>query len=244
MSIETTLLLVESFLLLTTVILLLYSLKEGRQRSKLIVEVGKATRTLTRMEYFLAVHDAMTDAKKEVIGCITGRRPGGDDAKRVMDIVATIKKMTAAGVRVKYLLPKFQDRLYIGHLYASAGAEVRYAACSMVHNLRYIVVDGRMVVIGIPESVGEREATKKGFRIPSEALAAIMESHFCGCWQEDVTFEGYLREALGQTGVSAEQLARELNLDARELEKILSKPLAEGRPQKRAACDIEPKGQD
>ena len=30
----------------------------------------------------------------------------------------------------------------------------------MVHNLRYIVVDERMIVLGIPDSVGEKRRQK------------------------------------------------------------------------------------
>ncbi len=222
MTLEVALILIESVLLLVTISLLVYSLREGRLRNKLIIEIGKATRTLTRMEYFLAVHDSMMDAKKEVFGCITGRTPGPGDEKRVQDIVATIKKLTKAGVKVKYLMPKLQDRLYIGHIYSSAGAEVRYSACSMLNNLRYIVVDSRMVVIGVPENVGEQAVTKRGHRIPSSALASIMENHFYDCWSKDITFEYYFREVLEQTGISLKQLAYELRLNAKELEKILA----------------------
>jgi hypothetical protein len=222
LSLEAALILIESVLLLATIALLIYSIREGRLRNKLIIEVGKATRTLTRMEYFLAVHDSMMDAKKEVFGCITGRPPEPEDEKRVEDIVSTIKKLVRAGVKVKYLMPKIQDRLYIGHIYSSAGAEIRYSACSMLHNLRYIVVDNHMVVIGVPENIGEQAATNKGHRIPSSALATIVEKHFCDCWGQDITLKHYFQEVLEQTGMSLKQLARELHLNARELEKILA----------------------
>jgi len=225
MTVEIVLLSIESVLLAVTIALLLYSLREGRQRSKLIIEVGKATKMLTRLEYFLTVTDSMTEAKEEVLGCVTGRRPIGDDEKRLRDILKTIEKLTRDGVRVRYLLPKFHDRLYTGYLYTGAGAEVKYAACSMIHSMRYIIVDGRLVVIGVPESVGEREATKKGYRIPSEALASILKSHFYDCWQKNVTFEEYVGEVLKQTGLSVKQLALELNIEANELERLLTRPL-------------------
>jgi hypothetical protein len=170
------------------------------------------------MEYFLAVHDSMVDGKKEVFGCITGRR--------VKDIVATIKKLTNAGVEVKYLMPKFQDRLYIGHLYSSAGAEVRYSGC-MSYSLRYIVVDSQMVVIGVPEKVGESAATSRGHRISSDELASVLKRHFYDCWDKDTTFENYLQEVLTQTGTSIKQLAHELHLNEKMLEKILASATSE-----------------
>lgn len=40
------------------------------------------------------------DARHEVIGCITGRIPRGDDRKRTRDIIDTIEKVTRKGVHV------------------------------------------------------------------------------------------------------------------------------------------------
>ena len=87
MTVETILLILESVLLLATIILLLFSLREGRGRRNLLLEVGKATKILTRQEYFLSVTDSMMDAKNEVVGVITGRLPAADDKKRVNEIV-------------------------------------------------------------------------------------------------------------------------------------------------------------
>ncbi len=63
MTLEMVLLILESVLLVVTIILLLFSLKEGRGRRSLLLEVGKATKILTRQEYFLSVTDSMMDAK-------------------------------------------------------------------------------------------------------------------------------------------------------------------------------------
>jgi hypothetical protein len=46
MTIEPLLLILESVLLLATIILLLYSIREGRGRKNLLLEVGKATKIL------------------------------------------------------------------------------------------------------------------------------------------------------------------------------------------------------
>jgi hypothetical protein len=52
MTVELGLLLLESILLVATVILLIYNIHEGKQRDNLLKEVGRATRVLTRQEYF------------------------------------------------------------------------------------------------------------------------------------------------------------------------------------------------
>lgn len=219
MTLELGLLVLETILLIATIILLVYSIREGRQRDKLILEIGKATKVLTRQEYFLTVIDAMMDAEEELIGCITGRMPGGDDKKMTKDIVDIIEKMTKKGVRVKYLLPKFPDRLHIGYMYTKAGAEVLYSRCLMVHNLRFISVDDRFVVLGIPEIIGETEATKKGYRIPSEGIAMLLKQYFLSCEQQ-ITFKDYLKEVLSQTGATLKHLAREVQIDEEELKKL------------------------
>src|SRR3990172_4855687 len=123
MHIETTLLILESILLAVTIVLLLYSIKEGKERKSLLLEIGRATRILTRQEYFLTVRDSMSEANSEVIACITGRLPAGDDIKRTHEIAESIERLASRGVKVKYLIPKFPDRLHIGHIYTKAGAE-------------------------------------------------------------------------------------------------------------------------
>jgi len=220
MSIEKVLLILESALLVATIIILLYSIKEGRGRRALLMEVGKAVKILTRLEYFLIVTDSMMDARGEIIGCITGRLPVGDDKKRTKDIVSNIEKLTKEGVQVRYLLPKFPDRLNIGYLYSKAGAEVRYSGCPIVYDIRYIVVDTKLVVMGIPEITGEKEETRKGYRIPSEALSSVLRRHFNTCWEDSIPYEKYVKEVIKQTGATTKLLARELQVDEKELERL------------------------
>jgi hypothetical protein len=221
MTLEIGLLALESILLIFTIILLIYSIKEGKQRDKLIMEVGKATKILTRQEYFLTIMDSMLDAESEIVGCITGRMPSGDDAKMTRDIIDTIERLTKKGVRIKYLMPRFPDRLHIGYLYSKAGAEVYYSGCLMVHNIRFIIVDEKIVVLGIPESVGEAEATKKGYRLPSEGLAMVLKNYFDTC-ERQASFVDYLKEVIEQTGASIDHLAREYRIDAEELKRLVS----------------------
>lgn len=222
MSLEIGLLSLESILLVATIILLVYSIKEGKQRDKLILEVGKATRILTRQEYFLNVIDAMMDAKEEIRGCITGSIPSDGDKARTRDIITTIKRRVKEGIRITYLLPKFPDRLHIGYLYARAGAEVLYSSCLMVHNIRFITIDGAIVVMGIPENTGEKQATKKGYRIPSEGLAMVLNNYFESC-EKQINFSDYVKDVMTQTGASVKHLAREYQIDEEGLKKIIEK---------------------
>ncbi len=64
MHIEIVLLILESVLLLVTIVLISLNIKEGRERSALIRQVGQASKTLTRLEYFLAANDAISMPKK------------------------------------------------------------------------------------------------------------------------------------------------------------------------------------
>ena len=162
---EFALLLLESGLLVTTVIMLIYGIHEGKRKDQLLREVGRVTKVLTRQEYFFFIMEAMLDAKREIIGCITGRPPSDDDIRMTRHIADTIERMTRKGVSVRYLLPKFPDRLQIGLQYMKAGAEVFFNSCLIVHNLRYIVVDEEIIVLGMPERTGRKEATKKGHTI-------------------------------------------------------------------------------
>ncbi|MEE8358260.1 MAG: hypothetical protein V3R82_02505 [Candidatus Hydrothermarchaeales archaeon] len=224
-TIQTTLLSLESVLLVATLILLLFSIKEGRSRDELLKKIGETTKILSREDYFTTVISAFQAAEKEVFGCITGRTPTGSDKKRIDGIVQQIERLTKSGVKVRYMLPKFPDRLGIGHLYTKAGAEVRYTNCLFLNDHRSMIVDSKLVIVGVPEAVGEVEPTKKGFRIPSEGLARILKDHYSGCWNHNISYGEYLKEVLEQTGGSVELLAKELEIDVVEISGILKKTL-------------------
>ena len=220
MTIELGLLLLESLLLVATIILLLYNIREGRQRENLLMEVERATRVLTRQEYFFTLMESMHDAQQEIVGCITGSTPSGDDIKMTRNIIDTIRRMSQKGVRIQYLLPKFPDRLQIGIEYAKAGAEILFSSCFMIHNLRFSVIDGRIAVLGIPENIGEKEATKKGYKIPSEGLAFLLRNYFITC-EKQIGLKEYLQEVIEQTGATTAHLAHEFNIDEGDLKKLL-----------------------
>ena len=224
MNIELTLLITESILLLVTLGFLLYSIHEGQQRSRLLVEVKHATKTLTRVEYFLTVSESLLEAKHEVTGCVTGRRPAGEDEKKIETVLNSIKHATARGVKVKYILPKLPERLYMGCLYESAGAEIRYASCSLVHSMRYMVVDDSLVLIGTPESAGEKNATNRGHKMPSIGLACVLKTHFDGCWERDLPLKGYIKEVMEHTGMSIKHVSTELGIEAKVLSRYIDTP--------------------
>ena len=222
MTIETSLLLLESVLLIVTIVLLLYSIRESRRRRDLLLAVSKATKTLTRIEYFTTVTDSITEAREEIIGYITGRRATGEDERRVAAILDAIRKATGRGVRVQYMLPKFHGRLYMGYLYSSAGAEVRYTAGLEVQSLRYMVVDGKSVIIGMPEATDREEMTSKGHWLPSKALAEILKGHFRPRWRKSLSFSEFVDEVSKQTGASVNQLAIELGIETKGFKRMLT----------------------
>ncbi len=223
MHLEIILLILESVLLVFTIVLLIYSIREGTERKSLLQEVGRATRMLTRLEYFLTVTDTMNAAQKEVIGCITGRLPADVDSVRLKSVTDSIRKLTERGVQVKYLMPKMHDRLHIGFRYSQAGAEVRYSSCLVRADVRYIVADSRVTVIGVPEYEDAHEDTKKGYRLPSEGWSGILKEFFLGCWHDSVSFDDYLRYVIEHTGGSPKMLARELKLDEAAIEKFATR---------------------
>jgi hypothetical protein len=224
MTIEFGLLVLESVLLVATIILLIYSLHEGKHRDLLLKEVARFTKVLTRQEYFFSLMDAMFSARQEIIGCITGTPPTGDDIRMTRNIVSAIEGQTRKGVIIKYLLPKFPDRIHIGVRYAMAGAEVRFSSCLMVHSIRFSVIDDRVVVLGVPESIGEKEATKKGYAIPSEGLALLLKNYFYSCEQQ-TSLKVYLQEVIQHSGATLAHLARELHLEERDLQKIVDREI-------------------
>ena len=128
MTVEFALLLLESGLLIATVIMLIYGIHEGKRRDHLLREVGRVIKVLTRQEYFFSIMEAMADARAEVIGCITGSPPSGDEVRMTAHIADAIERLVKRGVRVRYLMPKVPDRLQVGAQYSSSAGAVPGAA--------------------------------------------------------------------------------------------------------------------
>jgi hypothetical protein len=47
--------------------------------------------------------------------------------------------------------------------------------------------------------------------------------HFSRCWEESMHYEDYLKEIVRQTGATSVLLAKELQIDEREIEGLLAK---------------------
>ncbi len=227
--IESALLLVELVLLIFTVILLLFHLKQDKVHKNLIREMSNTTRVLTRQEYFSEVIHAFQETKKSIFGCITGNKPSSNDDENIDIIVRNIQDLTKKGVKISFLIPKFTNRLYIGYKYSTAGADIRYNNCAIVSDIRYMIVDEKFVLFGIPDNIGENEPTKKGYRIPSLGISSILLDHLNQCWNSKVTtsYEMYIKEILEDIknkdgSYSLEPLARELGIPKDEIKRIQS----------------------
>jgi hypothetical protein len=228
-TVESALLLVELVLLIFTVILLLFHLKQDKIHKNLIREMSRTTRVLTRQEYFSEVIQAFQETEKSIFGCITGNKPSDKDVKNIDIIVKNIRELVKKGVKISFLIPKFPNRLYIGYRYSTAGADIRYNNCTIAYDIRYMIIDDEFVLVGIPDIVGENEPTKKGYRIPSLGISAILQDHLNQCWGSKVSlkYEQYVKEIIDgfkskDEKYSLEPLVRELNIPSDELMRIQS----------------------
>jgi hypothetical protein len=108
----------------------------------------------------------------------------------------------------------------VAWLYHRAGAEIRFGSDPHLHDFRYVVADDRMAVVGVPEGAGAQEATKRGYRIPSRGLSALLKKDFDGIWEGATAFEDQVRETISHTGMTLDALAREFQIDPADLKKI------------------------
>ncbi len=227
-TLELALLSVEFVLLIATVILLYLSRREHAGRHELLRLLSQAITALTRREYFSAVQEAIRDAREGIIAVITGTPPRDEEEEEVLNSIARrVREASARGVRLRYLIPRSAAHLYVGHLLCGAGAEVRYRAGLAVYDLRYMVVDGRRVILGQPRGQGEEEPTKKGYVIESPTLASMLAERFETHWgaEETITYEEYVRQevrSLYETnpGLTPETAAGQLNLPVEEVKRL------------------------
>ncbi|MDG6905120.1 MAG: hypothetical protein JRN20_04965 [Nitrososphaerota archaeon] len=121
------LLVVESILLIPTLLLLGLGRRDARGRRMLIERITAMMKLVSTQEYFNTIHSSMQKAKSTIRGIIIGSAPKAkEQEKLVRNIVEEIRTATKHGVAVRCLLPKLQDKLRVASLYSGVGAEVRF----------------------------------------------------------------------------------------------------------------------
>ena len=224
--IELVLLLVELALLLATVILLLLSRREWHGRAKLLDALINATDVLTRQEYFNMAVESLERARRSVYAVVTGTNPTTRSESFVREVLKAMAMAKTRGVLLNYLLPKSPERLRMGYEFVRAGADVKYHDGLVVYDLRFMAIDGKHAVIGLPEKVGENKPTKRGVFISSETLVNMLMEYFNKFWHSAESYYDYLAEVVNKLlkenpDLSPQILARQLDVEVSEVEKLL-----------------------
>lgn len=222
-AITISLLVVESILLIATIILLLLTKKEWKMRERALKSLQDTIRVLTRQQYFSTVMEALRSSKKEVKAIVTGTYPRDEDQMVFDELLKCIKEASSRGVKLQYLMPKGKDKLAVGSKYVNSGAEVRYHDGLIVYDLRYMVVDGELMVLGLPEKVGEVEPTRVGHLVKSETLANLLISHFERYWETSIEYREYLKRTVdeirkAEPGASKQLIAAYLRVNEVDIE--------------------------
>ena len=221
------LLIVELFLLVATVSLLVLNRREQKARQKMIDHFSSVADVITRQEYFVAVVDAIQRAERSLSGSVSGSPPTHEEGEVIQQILDTIADAARRGVKMRYLLPLAPDRLQMGKRYKLSGAEVEFHPSLLISDMRYMLVDDRLVLVGVPERKGRNEPTRKGFTIPSESVAHLFKTQFEAEWasKEAKGYQEYLGQLVAQArvsnpSVSVELVARNLGVDREDVEAV------------------------
>ncbi|MDG6999503.1 MAG: hypothetical protein JRN15_10350 [Nitrososphaerota archaeon] len=223
------LLLVELVLLVPTLLLLLLGRREEKGRQALLKEITKTAKMLSRQEYFNFVLSAMMTATESIKGSITGSVPTNSEEE---DLVRRIAEQIKQALRnhpnlsIRYLLPRSQDRLSVAYRYKESGAEVRFHRALIVTDLRYMIVDHKVSVVGLPNAAGDDQPTKEGYLLPSEDLADTIDENFERKWKEAATYDEYAKEVLSEIrsqsrSVSSELLSAQLKVPNNEIARLI-----------------------
>ncbi len=239
-SIQLPLLSVELVLLAATFFLILTTRREFRARGELIQHVSTATDAITRQEYFVTVIDTVQASDKYVYATVTGTAPSPDESDVVEMILDSVARACKRGVKARYLLPYSPDRLQMARRYKAAGSEVRFHPDLLVSDARFMVVDDRTVIIGVPERTGLSMPTKKGHNITSESVAHLFRERFEQQWSsgDAKSYSQYLLELVAKArrvnpNVSVDVIARNLKIDREDLQHvdaIVTDSIPSGRP--------------
>jgi len=221
------LLIVELFLLVATVSLLVLNRREQKAREKMIDHFSSVADVITRQEYFVAVVDAIQRAERSLCGSVSGSPPTHEEGEVIQQILDAIADAARRGVKMRYLLPLAPDRLQMGKRYKLSGAEVKFHPSLLISDMRYMLVDDRLVLVGVPERKGRNEPTRKGFTIPSESVAHLFKTQFEAEWssKEAKGYQEYLGQLVTQArvsnpSVSVDLMAGNLGVDREDVEAV------------------------
>jgi hypothetical protein len=221
------LLIVELFLLVATVSLLVLNRREQKAREKMIDHFSSVADVITRQEYFVAVVDGIQRAERSLSGSVSGSPPTHEEGEVIQQILDAIADAARKGVKMRYLLPLAPDRLQMGKRYKLSGAEVRFHPSLLISDMRYMLVDDRLVLVGVPERKGRNEPTRKGFTIPSESVAHLFKAQFEAEWSSNEArgYQEYLGQLVTQArvsnpSVSVDLVAGNLGVDREDVEAV------------------------
>ncbi|MCP8321569.1 MAG: hypothetical protein H3Z52_11620 [archaeon] len=224
------LLTLELVLLVVTIYLLLTSIREARGRSHLIDQLMRATRTFSRAEYFTAVQEAVGEAASYIYAAVTGTPPKEDELEIIERLLRQFARASKAGVKLRFILPKDPDRLMMGQKYKRAGGDVKYNPSILFSDMRHMVVDDCVAVLGFPERSGLKEPTRKGYKIYSEGVSLMFKEKFENLWESpsSIDYDSYLKNIMeeataNEPGISDERLALLLKLPIEEIRRIKHK---------------------
>jgi hypothetical protein len=211
-TVQSVLLGVELVLLVATILLLVLNRREAKSREVMMRHFSSVADVITRQEYFVAVVDAIQRAEKTLVGSVTGSSPSSEEGEVVRQILGSIAEAAKRKVEVRYLLPLAPDRLRMGRMYKASGAEVRFNPSILVSDMRYMCVDRKLVLIGVPERHGRNEPTRKGYAVPSESVANLFGTQFEEQWASKDTrsYPEYLKELVSQAMASNPSLSLDL----------------------------------
>ena len=227
-TVQELLLAVELVLLVATLSLLVLNRREMRARELLMRHFTSVSDVITRQEYFVAVVDAIQRAEKSLSGSVTGSPPSSEEGEVITQILNAIAEASKSGVTTRYLLPLAPDRLRMAKLYTASGAKVKLNPSVLISDARYTCIDGRVVLIGVPERSGKNEPTRKGYTITSESVARLFSNEFEGQWgnPSSKSYHDYLKELVGlargsNSSASPELMAVNLGVETEDVEEAL-----------------------
>jgi hypothetical protein len=224
--IELILVAVELVLLAFTLVLLISSRREWHAREELLNLLMATAKVLTRHEYFNMVTEALGDSTMNVYAIVTGSSPKDPDKPLVEGVLKAMASAHRKGVELKYLLPKSPETLEMGSRLSAAGAEVRYHEGLIVSDLRYMLIDGKYTAVGLPETSGEGQPTRKGVLMKSESLTALLLEQFNKFWVSGVDYKAVLKAMVLKLAeenpqLSADIISKQLRVETAEVKEIL-----------------------
>ncbi len=197
---------------------------EAEERSRHIEAIEAASELLNRTEYEQLIIDQVAHADERIL-CFWYSLHAEEHDESYTKINCLLDAADDRGVVVRVVTSQQTPRIYPAFQLVERGVELRFQETLLGDDLRFMLADRDMSVLGLPASNGpdERQSVH-GVGVPGRKLSSLLFGYFESQWSDAAEYEEYVgrlvRRGIDDDETRAELVATELQLPVQEVRRL------------------------